>query len=169
MNSLANNGQNIPAAPNAGIASRLAIGYHCPGVGEPGRSAIRHTQSTLEGQTMKTTRCHLALLVSIVMLMTLTIGCSKSASQPLRKDLGVVEFSDATPSRFDLGAGKECVITPRFVSNNAVELQMSVEAKNRAGASTRVGFSLLTVQSGQQFAVSVGGTIISMTPKIKAK
>ncbi len=30
---------NKPAAPNAGIASRLAIGHHWPGVGEPERSA----------------------------------------------------------------------------------------------------------------------------------
>jgi hypothetical protein len=28
---------NEPAAPNAGIASRLTIGHHWPGVGEPGR------------------------------------------------------------------------------------------------------------------------------------
>lgn len=30
---------NKPAAPNAGIASRLTIGHHWTGVGEPGRSA----------------------------------------------------------------------------------------------------------------------------------
>ena len=29
---------NKPAAPNAGIASRLTIGHHWPGVGEPERS-----------------------------------------------------------------------------------------------------------------------------------
>jgi len=28
---------NKPAAPNAGIASQLAIGHHRPGVGEPER------------------------------------------------------------------------------------------------------------------------------------
>jgi hypothetical protein len=33
---------NKPAAPNAGIASWLAIGRHWPGVGEPGRSANEH-------------------------------------------------------------------------------------------------------------------------------
>ena len=30
---------NPPAAPNTGIASRLTIGHHLPGVGEPGRYA----------------------------------------------------------------------------------------------------------------------------------
>jgi hypothetical protein len=30
---------NQPAAPNAGIASRLTIGHQCPGVGDPERSA----------------------------------------------------------------------------------------------------------------------------------
>ena len=29
---------NHPAAGKAGIASRLAIGHHCPGLPEPGRS-----------------------------------------------------------------------------------------------------------------------------------
>jgi len=28
---------NQPAAPNAGIASQLAIGHHWPGIGEPER------------------------------------------------------------------------------------------------------------------------------------
>jgi hypothetical protein len=31
---------NQPAAGNAGIASRLTIQHHCPGVPEPGRSAV---------------------------------------------------------------------------------------------------------------------------------
>jgi len=31
---------NKPAAPNAGIASWLTIGYRWPGVGEPERSVI---------------------------------------------------------------------------------------------------------------------------------
>jgi hypothetical protein len=31
---------NKPAAPNAGIASRLTIGHNWPGVPEPGRSPI---------------------------------------------------------------------------------------------------------------------------------
>jgi len=30
---------NKPAAPNAGIASQLAIEHHWPGVGDPERSA----------------------------------------------------------------------------------------------------------------------------------
>jgi hypothetical protein len=32
---------NKPAAPNAGIASRFEVGHHWPGVGEPGRSAMK--------------------------------------------------------------------------------------------------------------------------------
>jgi hypothetical protein len=35
---------NKPAAPNAGIASRLTIPYHLPGVGEPERSASRRRE-----------------------------------------------------------------------------------------------------------------------------
>jgi hypothetical protein len=30
---------NKPVPPNAGIAFRMTIGHHWPGVGEPGRSA----------------------------------------------------------------------------------------------------------------------------------
>jgi hypothetical protein len=33
-------GSNKPPAPNAGIASRLTIEYHWPGVGEPGRWTV---------------------------------------------------------------------------------------------------------------------------------
>lgn len=35
--------QNKLAAPNAGIASRLTVGHHCPRIGEPGRSAANHS------------------------------------------------------------------------------------------------------------------------------
>ena len=36
---------NKPTAPNAGIASRLTIGHHSPGVGEPERSAAQPMKS----------------------------------------------------------------------------------------------------------------------------
>jgi hypothetical protein len=38
---------NKPAAPNAGIASRLAIKHHWPGVGDPERSASMRTSAFL--------------------------------------------------------------------------------------------------------------------------
>jgi hypothetical protein len=37
------NSPNKPAAPNAGIAFRLPIEHHWPGVGEPGRWALQLT------------------------------------------------------------------------------------------------------------------------------
>ena len=37
-------GAHQPAAGNAGIASRLTIGHHWPGVPEPGRSPKSHTK-----------------------------------------------------------------------------------------------------------------------------
>ena len=43
-------GPNEPAAPNAGIAPRLTIGHHWPGVGEPGRS-VTYTDRHSPGRT----------------------------------------------------------------------------------------------------------------------
>ena len=120
----------------------------------------------------------LVTVLAVALLTTLTSGCSKSprqeasdasnASAPT-KDLGVVELSDGTPSRVDLGAGKQCVITPRVISDNAVQLEMVVEAKDAAGNPKRVGSSRVSAMAGQSFSISVGDTTIAMTPKIKAK
>jgi hypothetical protein len=82
--------------------------------------------------------------------------------------LGVVELSDNAPTRVDLGGGKECIITPRVISDNAVQLEMTVEAKDAAGNPMRVGSSRVTAKAGQPFSISVGDTIIAMTPTIKA-
>jgi len=119
---------------------------------------------------------YLITVLAVATLTTLTSGCSKSSS-PQReadaaaargKDLGVVELSDATPTRVDLGGGKECIITPRVISDNAVQLEMTVEAKDAAGNPMRVGSSRVTAKAGQPFSISVGDTIIAMTPTIKA-
>lgn len=119
---------------------------------------------------------YLITVLAVATLATLTSGCSKSSS-PQReadaaavpgKDLGVVELSDNAPTRVDLGGGKECIITPRVISDNAVQLEMTVEAKDAAGNPMRVGSSRVTAKAGQPFSISVGDTIIAMTPTIKA-
>ena len=67
---------NKPAAPNAGIASRLAIEHHWPGVGEPERSAYEKTMKILSD-----CKKWLILLKSgylfiwVVLLATMTSGC----------------------------------------------------------------------------------------------
>jgi len=129
---------------------------------------------------MKTQKTqYLITVLAIAILTALTAGCSKSsppqqasdassASAPT-KDLGVVELSDATQSRVDLGAGRECIITPRVVSDNAMQIEIAVEVKDAAGNPKRLGSSRVTALAGQPFSISVGDTTIAMTPKIKAK
>ena len=121
----------------------------------------------------------LITVLAVAVLTTFTSGCSKSSppqqaadaatAQTPTKDLGVVELSDATPTRVDLGAGKECLITPRVISESAVQLEMAVETKDAAGNPKRVGSSRVTAMAGQPFSISIGDTTIAMTPKIKPK
>jgi hypothetical protein len=121
---------------------------------------------------------NLLLVLAVATVTALTLSCSQNASEPTAeasdasasaKNLGVVELSDATPSRVDLGAGKECIITPKVISDNALQIDIVVEAKDAAGNPKRVGSSRVTTLAGQSFAISVGDTTVAMTPQIKSR
>jgi len=113
-------------------------------------------------------------------------GCSKSSSGPKvratnsqqvssapadmpTKDFGEVEFTAQTPKRVSLGDGRDCVINPTVLANGALQLDMSVERKGGDGRIQRLGQSRLTARPGQQCAISVGDTMVSLTPRLKAQ
>ena len=105
---------NQPAAPNAGIAPRLPIRHHCPGVGESGRQTAAHTSQIR--LLMKRAPNHPFLLgVVALSLAALFTGCPGKQTQT------AAEPGTPTPIAAELkplqgywegdGAGGKCSIT----------------------------------------------------------
>ncbi len=84
-----------------------------------------------------------------------------------KADLGEVEFTAHTQKRVSLGEGKECVITPTVLPDGNLQMDLAVERKDTEGKVQRLAQSRLTARPGQQCAISVGDTMVSLTPKLK--
>jgi hypothetical protein len=108
-------------------------------------------------------------LITAALLVSLFTGCSKhspTAASPKVTDLGIVEFSDKTPIRRDLGGGKVCVITPTMITNGSarqVMLAMTIEQPD----STKLACPKVVAFAGSPVEIRVGDIDIHLTIGIK--
>ena len=84
-------------------------------------------------------------------------------------DLGMVELSDGIAVRFDLGAGTNCVVTPKMLSDGNAQMEITVEVTNADGTALQLGQSRLTARPGQQCSISVGDRMIGLAFKLKTQ
>jgi hypothetical protein len=121
---------------------------------------------------------------ALVLVTLLAVSCSKSPSEHpgqaenVRQsssppadmptaDLGEVELTASTPKRVSLAAGKECIIIPTVLADGSIQMDLPVESKAADGKIQRSGRSRLTQRAGQQCGITVGGMMVSLTPKLK--
>jgi hypothetical protein len=82
-------------------------------------------------------------------------------------DLGVIELSDATPMRLDLGEGKECVVTTTVLDDGQLQMVFTFESEiDGVPIQTK---QTATVLPGRQIAKIIGGVEIALTPTRKIK
>ncbi len=121
---------------------------------------------------------------AVVLVALFAGGCSKSPNEaqtanpqhvlshptdmPM-KDLGEVELVNHTQKRFSLGDGKECVIISTVLANGNLQMDLSIEGKGGDGKIQRLEQARLTARPGQQCAISVGDTMVGLTPKLKTQ
>jgi hypothetical protein len=84
-------------------------------------------------------------------------------------DLGMVELSDGIAVRFDLGAGTNCIVTPKMLSDGNAQMEITVEVTNADGTASQLGQSRLTARPGQQCSISVGDRMIGLAFKLKTQ
>jgi hypothetical protein len=82
-------------------------------------------------------------------------------------DLGTLELSDGTPTRFDPGGGTNCVVTPTALSDGNVLMQISSAVTNADGIVSELGVSRLTARPGQHCSISVGDRMIALAVTLK--
>ena len=129
---------------------------------------------------------HIITTSATVLVTLLAVSCSKSPSEPTGQatnvrqvsslpadmptaDLGQVELTASTQKRVTLGEGKDCVITPTVLPDGNLQMELVVETKTGDGKVQRLGPSRLTARPGQHCAISVGSTMVGLTPQLKTQ
>ncbi len=83
-------------------------------------------------------------------------------------DLGLVELIEGTPTRLDLGAGKECVVTAQLLADGNLQLVFTSQSKTAEGAAAQTEYTA-TVAPGSQMASMIDGVEVVLTPSLKPK
>ena len=97
------------------------------------------------------------------------VKVTTSAPPANETDLGLIEFSEGIAVRFDLGAGTNCVVTPKALADGNAEMQIRVEVTNADGTTSLLGQSSLTARPGQRCSITVGDRWIALAPKPKTQ
>jgi hypothetical protein len=82
-------------------------------------------------------------------------------------DLGMLELSDGTATRFDLGGGTNCVVTPTALSDGNATMEITVGVTKADGTVSELGTSRITARPGQRCSISVGDRMIALAVKLK--
>lgn len=95
-------------------------------------------------------------------------GCSKhpAVAPPNTVALGAVELAPQTPVQFSLGGGKVCTLVGRQLANG-IEVRLVVLSTNADGTVERSQGQITTLP-GRQCAISMGDTMVGITPTLKA-
>ena len=132
-------------------------------------------------------------LITAALLASLIIGCSKHSppSSPKGADLGVVEVSDGSTNRIDMGGGRVCIIKSLILKDSMLKdatidgktattgqkdallksqkaiLMISVEEKDSNGVPRVIFSDSSSASAGQAIGLSDGVTSIRLTPHFK--
>ena len=90
-------------------------------------------------------------------------------SDPRTTDLGMLELSGGTSTRFDLGGGTNCVVTPTALADGNNVMQITTELTNADGTVSELGTSRLTARPGQHCSISVGDRRIALAVRLKTQ
>jgi hypothetical protein len=94
----------------------------------------------------------------------------KTASLPPGvTDLGVVELSNRTPMRLDLGEGKECVVTTTVLDDGQLQLAFASESKSPEGLTIQKEHTVTVLPDRQIIISALDGAVVALTPTLKTK
>ena len=81
-------------------------------------------------------------------------------------DLGAVQLVNQTPSRFDLGGGKTCTLTPTIVADGNYDIKVVFEVQRADGQTEQLGMGEVTVSPGLAVRLHSGDNSIGFTPTV---
>jgi hypothetical protein len=85
------------------------------------------------------------------------------------RDLGVIDMTNHFETCVSLGAGKDCILTPKMLDSHNVQLTLAVESKTAAGKIHDLSVTQVVTASGKPFEVAVGDFSLSLTPNVTSE
>jgi hypothetical protein len=116
---------------------------------------------------------NLSPIIITVLLGVFAISCSKSQpkqatpSQPKITDLGIVELSNHESHTYDLGNGKDCVVTFASTPQRTIDIHFVIQAKDANGNTQEIAMPRIITFPGNAVSASVGDIGIKLTPQLK--
>ena len=81
-------------------------------------------------------------------------------------DLGAVQLVNQTPSRFDLGGGKTCTLTPTIDADGNYDIKVVFESQNADGQIAPLATGRIITSPGHAARLNAGDNSIGFTPTV---
>lgn len=91
---------------------------------------------------------------------------SKPETNIVTRDLGELTLTNHYETCVQLGAGKNCLLTPKMIDGHNVQLTLAVESKTARGKIHDLSITQVVTRSGKPFEVAVGEFSLSLTPNV---
>ncbi len=96
-------------------------------------------------------------------------GGGKTEVNIISRDLGTVTLTNHFETSVKLGAGKDCVFTPKMIDRQNVQITVAVESKTVSGKIHDLSVTQVVTRAGKPFEVAVGDFSLSLTPNMAAE
>ena len=90
----------------------------------------------------------------------------KAETNIVSRNLGELTLTNHCETCVSLGAGKDCLFTPKMIDSHNVQLTLAVETKNVKGKIHDLSITQVVTRSGKPFEVAVGDFSFSLTPNV---
>jgi hypothetical protein len=84
-------------------------------------------------------------------------------------DLGAVTLTNQFDTCIHLGAGTDCILTPKMLDRHNMQLTVTVKSKTAAGKMLGLAMAQVIARSGKPVEVTVGDLSLSLTPNVKSE
>lgn len=105
-------------------------------------------------------------------LATASAGPNESASinsaapKPSERDLGEIALTNHYETCVSLGRGRNCILSPKMIDKENVQLTLTVESKTAAGKTHDMTITQVVTRAGKPVEVAVGDFSFSLTPNV---
>jgi hypothetical protein len=97
-----------------------------------------------------------------------TVKADTASAKTAGRNLGEIALTNHFETYVSLGAGKDCIITPKMLDAHNVQLTLAVESK--AGGKTHdLTVTQVVTPEGKPVEVAVGDFNFSLTPSVSAE
>ena len=94
------------------------------------------------------------------------ISTTKPNADDILHNLGVVMLTNHNETCVQLGGGKNCLLTPKMLDRQNVQITLAVESKTVAGKTQDLSVTQIVTRTGKPLEVAVGDFALSFTPRL---